>query len=584
MYFCYSKNIYCKQENMKKLLVLAFLCPLFTIPFYGEAYLKRNLKITGNYLNFPICTGVHGERMDFYVDGKKVREMLVELDAVHPNFWTNMNVTHWKGRTMELRLYNVKMKPSLDSICESEKPRGYENIYSEELRPKFHFTAMRGWLNDPNGLVYFSGRWHLFFQHNPYGWNWNNMTWGHAVSRDLVHWQEMGDALHPDENGTIFSGSCIIDHDNVLGLQRGKQKTLVAFFTYAGHSGHKWSDAAPTTQAMAYSLDGGTTWTKYEHNPVIPTICADNRDPKVVWDAVSHCWIMSLYLGDADKDHGFILLKSHNLLDWQELQRFSVPDERECPGFIPVKVEGSKEIKWIFSGANKVYVVGDFQNNRFTPLTAPKYMDLGANFYAAQTYFNAPDGRVVHIGWMSGSTFPSMPFNQQMSFPRELKLFHTSSGYELRSMPVRELSKLFSLSPFHLAHKEVSSADNPTQHFRGDSYVLDATFNVATGFAGEFGFLLDGFEVRYIAGKGKLLMGGSDKREVSLQPEQGKISLRILVDVGSVEVFANSGKVAAAFAYLPSVRTHRVDTQVKNGPVELQNLIIHPIRSTWLHK
>jgi len=569
---------------MKKNLVFAFLLVLISFSVYSESYLKRNIQITRNYLNFPVRTGARGERIDIYEGGNKVREMIVELDATHPDFWVDMNVSQWKGHTMEVRAFNSDFEHSLDSICQSKEPRGHENVYFEKLRPKFHFTAMRGWLNDPNGLVYVNGQWHLFFQHNPYGWNWNNMTWGHAVSRDLVHWQERGDVLHPDENGTIFSGSCVIDRHNVLGLQCGKQKTLVAFFTYAGHSGHKWSDTAPTTQAMAYSLDGGDTWTKYAHNPVIPNISGDNRDPKVVWDAVSNRWLMSLYLGDADKDHGFLLLSSHNLLDWQELQRFSVHDERECPGFIPVQVQGSKETKWLFSGANKVYVVGDFSNNRFNPFTAPDYMDRGTNFYAAQTYFNAPDGRVVQIGWMSGCVFPSMPFNQQMSFPRELKLFRTSSGYELRSMPVRELSKLFSPHPFHVAQKEVSSTDNPTQHFRGDSYVLDAIFKVATGFEGEFGFSLDGFEVRYLAREGKLLMGGSEKREVLLQPEQGKISFRILVDVGSVEVFANNGKVAAAFAYLPSVRTHRMDTQVKDGPVELQNLIIHPIRSTWLHQ
>ena len=549
----------------------------------GKSVNSRTIKVEEQYLNLPVRTGAKGEHLDIYYKGKKVREILIELDGEKPDFWVNLDMSEWKGGNIDIKAEDATAAKYLGDLYQSKSPAGKETFYKEPLRPKYHFTATRGWFNDPNGMVYSDGKWHLFFQHNPYGWNWNNMTWGHAVSSDLMHWTETGDAIHPDEKGTIFSGSAIVDRENVLGLQKGNIKTLVAYFTYAGNSGHNWSKDAKTVQAMAYSTDNGKTWVKYAKNPVIPNLYGDNRDPKAVWDESGKQWIMALYLGDANPEHAFALFSSKNLIDWKEIQRFTVEGERECPDFFPIKVEGTNETKWLFTGANKVYVIGDFVNNKFTPITKPKHLDRGNNYYAAQTFFNTPEKNVIQIGWMAGCNFPKMPFNQQISFPREIKLFKDGDNYTAKCMPVKEIAALFSSSHFSVSKKNLSTDDNPTTNYTGDSYVLDAVFDVNDSKGDGFGFLLDGFEVYYSIKNKKLIFNatGMDKKEIDLTPDNGKVSFRILADIGSFEVFANNGEVAAAFAYLPVIKTNKVTTIIRGERVVMDNLSINEIGSTW---
>ena len=312
-----------------------------------------------------------------------------------------------------------------------------QTAYKEAYRPQFHFTPKTNWTNDPNGLIHYKGEFHLFFQHNPFGIDWGNMTWGHAVSTDLVHWKQLPHAIHPDGLGTIFSGSGVVDWKNTGGFQTGDESVLVNFYTSAGSHAPK---EVPFTQSIAYSNDRGRSWTKYEGNPVIEHIERDNRDPKVIWHEPTQKWVMALYLDQND----YALFGSTNLKEWTRLSDLQIPDT-ECPDIFELPVDGDPDnTKWVFWGAAGKYYVGNFDGTTFIPEGDAQRADHGANFYAAQTWSDVPesDGRRTQIAWMSGSKPPDMPFNQQMSFPCELTLRTTSEGIRLHREPVAEIENI----------------------------------------------------------------------------------------------------------------------------------------------
>jgi hypothetical protein len=292
-------------------------------------------------------------------------------------------------------------------------------LYDETFRPQFHFTAQKGWLNDPNGLVHFAGEYHLFFQHNPYGREWGNMTWGHAVSPDLIHWQQLDHALWPDRMGTMFSGSAVVDWQNTAGFQTGKEPALVAIYTAAGGTSEE-SKGQPFTQCLAYSNDRGRTWTKYAGNPVVPNVGDGDRDPKVFWHVPTKRWVMPLYVGEKDpvkKDakgnpttrHVCHFYTSPDLKVWSFASKFA-EELYECPGFFELPVDGHKgRSKWVLFGANGDYWLGRFDGSVFTAESPKLKGDYGANAYAAQAFDDLPDHRVVLVNWMNGGKYPGMP-------------------------------------------------------------------------------------------------------------------------------------------------------------------------------
>ncbi len=288
-------------------------------------------------------------------------------------------------------------------------------LYDELYRPQFHFSAAKNWINDPNGLVYYDGEYHLFFQYNPEGLQWGNMTWGHAVSPDLLHWKQLDNALLPDSLGTMFSGSAVVDWNNTAGFQSGKEKALVAIYTC-----HRSADVDSSLedQCLAYSNDRGRTWTKYAHNPVLPTPHLVNRsfrDPKVFWYAPTGKWVMIIYHRVGNSLYG-----SPDLKRWTLLSEFTgLP--YECPDMYELAVDGDAgNTRWIAEGGNGDYFIGRFDGTTFTPESGKLTCDHGAHYYASQTFSDIPegDGRRIQIAWMSGGNFPGTPFTNQMSFPR----------------------------------------------------------------------------------------------------------------------------------------------------------------------
>jgi levanase/fructan beta-fructosidase len=335
-----------------------------------------------------------------------------------------------------------------------------------DFRPNFHFTPEENWMNDPNGMFYLNGTYHLFFQHYPKGNTWGPMHWGHATSKDMIRWEEQPIALEPDEKGYIFSGSAVVDTKNTSGLGDGETPPVIAMFTYHDPEGEEAGREDYQTQAIAYSLDEGKTFTKYEGNPVIknPGI-RDFRDPKITRDEVHDQWIMVLSADDQT-----MFYTSQNLIDWELASEFgrgigAHGGVWECPDFIQMNVEGTDEKKWVLiqslnpggfnGGSGTQYFVGDFDGKNFTLDESMQglgedhsyWLDFGKDNYAGVTWSNIPeeDGRHLFMGWMSNWQYanevPTETWRSAMTIARELKLTKTEDTYRVISSPVAELQK-----------------------------------------------------------------------------------------------------------------------------------------------
>jgi len=444
-------------------------------------------------------------------------------------------------------------------------------LYNEKYRPQFHFTPQKNWTNDPNGLVYYKGEYHLFFQHNPFGINWGNMTWGHAISKDLIHWKQLPNAIEPDELGTIYSGSAVVDWNNTSGFQTGREKVLVAFYTSAGeHAPVK----RPYTQSIAYSNDRGRTWVKYANNPVIEHIRGGNRDPKVIWHKPTKTWIMALYLDNND----FTLLSSKNLKQWTRLQDIKLDRSSECPDFFELQVDGdSNNTRWVFWGADGRYLLGNFDGHRFSPESGPHESRVG-NYYAAQTYSDIPksDGRRIQISWMAKGKFPDMPFNQQMSIPCELTLRTFPEGIRLCLVPVREIKKLRG-KRYSWKDTPLKPGQNLLSGISGGLFEIQS--EVELGDAREVGFTLRGTPVVYNVGDKTL---SCKDKKVNLTPVDKKIKLHILIDRTSIEIFSNEGRMPIFLCFPLDTNNTSLEVFARGGQAKIRSLRVWKLKSTWL--
>ncbi|MGC4033295.1 MAG: glycoside hydrolase family 32 protein [Tepidisphaeraceae bacterium] len=426
--------------------------------------------------------------------------------------------------------------------------------YTEKYRPQFHFTAARDWLNDPNGLVYYEGEYHLFFQRRVGKLlSDGNMTWGHAVSTDLMHWRELPDAITPDEHGSIWSGSAVVDWNNTTGFGKDGKPPLVAMYTAAKD---------PFSQHLAYSTDKGRTWTKYVGNPVLPNIHGKNRDPKVIWHEPTKKWVMALYL---DRRHEFAIFDSPDLKNWTKLQDVTLDGDDECPDFFPLPLDGDKsKIKWVFTGANARYVVGTFDGKTFTRETDVMPSEFGGSYYAAQTYSDTPDGRRIQIGWLrrDGVLPDNMPFNQQMSVPCELTLKSTPRGPRLFRYPVRELEDLANGKPPHVMIERPLGKDDLLLGVTCE--LLDFGMRLVMGSAKSVTLNVRGHPITLHAEGKTVALTGWDRR-VSLPVENGQISLRVLIDRTSIEVFTQNGSVVLSGCFLPPDENKTISLTAQGG-------------------
>lgn len=445
------------------------------------------------------------------------------------------------------------------------------DAYGERYRPQFHYTVKKGWINDPCGLVYYDGEYHMFNDHNPFG---NRIPgplgakdrppsrWSHAVSSDLVHWKQLPVAIMPDKLGAIFSGSGVVDRDNTAGFQSGEAKTLVLIYTSAGY---------PFKQSISYSTDRGRTWTPYKGNPVVPNqgLMGSERDPMVFRHGPTKKWVMVLYV----KRGTARFFTSPDLKKWTRASDFRPGGFHECPDMFELPVAGDETSrKWVLLDAPFNYWVGRFDGKTFTPEAKCVRGDLGANFYAAQTWIDAA-GRRVQVAWMRGGRYPGMGFTQQMSFPCVLTLRTGPRGIRLFRYPVKEIAKLRH-KPLVLTDKVVKVGSNPLAGISGDLFDIDLA--VEAGAESQFGIRLHGGAVAYAGGK--LTSFG---RSAPLAPKDGTIKLRILVDRTSIEVFANAGEVSMTSCILPRKQDTPLDLYTKGSDLRIRSLKVWKLRSAW---
>lgn len=544
----------------------------------------RQFHIDSKYLNFPVDNKARGRLVSFIIDGEVVREFKISLAADEPDYWVFLDVSEFEGQDATVRIdrYNPDKGKGFDSIFQANTFPGEDEVYTEKLRPQFHFTSKRGWNNDTNGMVYYDGEYHMFYQHNPFGWPWGNMTWGHAVSTDLIHWTELGDALHPDELGTMFSGVAVVDHKNTSGFQTGDEKPVVCFYTSAGGF-NPWSKDQPHTQSIAYSNDRGRTLTKYEGNPIIGHIRGGNRDPKVIWHEPTGKWIMVLYIEESE----MAFFTSDDLKSWTETSRLK--SFHECPELFELPVDGDENNKkWVLYGAAADYFIGSFDGEEFKSETESIKFNHGNAFYASQTFSDIPeeDGRRIMMGWGQVPML-DMPWNHMITFPLVLTLRTTNEGIRMFGEPVEEVEKLHKKK--HSFSDETIDGTKTLPGIDGELFHIKAEFQV--GNAGSFGLIIREYNITYDAKGKRVICTGPESdigperfyepHDAPLEPVDGKITLEILVDRTMVEVFPNNGRYYFPMgAYLVD-KDPVIKVFSEGGKTKLINLEVNELNSIW---
>ena len=493
-----------------------------------------------------------------------------------------------------------------------------QNLYQEIHRPQFHFTPKANWMNDPNGMFYYDGKYHLFYQYFPDSTVWGPMHWGHAESTDLLYWDHLPIALFPDSIGCIFSGGAVVDNHNTSKLGTTKNPPIIATFTHHNFEGEKAGTNDFQKQSIAYSLDGGSQWIKYKGNPVIPNSekIKDFRDPKVVWHEQSQKWVLVLAAHDRVKFYS-----STNLIDWEFLSDFGIENDNrlwECPDFFPMKVEGTDEYKWVLivsiqtnapnEGTATSYFIGEFNGKEFiSEIKNQKWLDWGTDNYAFVTWNNLPknDGRTIGIGWMSNWQYaqivPTTNWRSAMTLPRELWLVKSESNYFLHSLPVREFQTLrgesTSFDQMNITGEKVFDGS-----FSASQAELDLTIDLKKTTANSFGIKLqndlgENLLVKFNKSEGAMYVDRTNSRKNKFSDdffkkihsapvnfEKEKMNVRLIIDAASIEIFINNGELSFTSIFFPSKNFDVISLFANNGTCNIIKSKIFSLNSIWNKK
>ncbi|MFC4590006.1 GH32 C-terminal domain-containing protein [Sphaerisporangium corydalis] len=453
-------------------------------------------------------------------------------------------------------------------------PTTSEGAYDEPYRGQFHFSSRGGWMNDVNAPLYYRGTYHLFYQHNPHGLNWDTMHWGHATSPDLVHWTQLPIALEPGVHpGDLWSGAGVVDTANTSGLKTGTDDPIVVFTGTNGVS-------------VAYSTDGARTFTSFDGGRKVATPGGESRDPKVFWHAATRRWVMAVWSNEGG--NGVSIYTSPDLLRWTYASRFTAPWLFECPDMFPLPLDGGGTVKWVLSDAGLEYVVGAFDGTTFTTTWAgPQRMDYGANnpggtMYAALTFGNMPGGRIVQMAWQPGNRGATWTGNA--SFAAELGLRTYPEGMRVVRNPVAEIATIRA-DHRTWAGRTITAApaSNPLAGIAGDTYEVTAVFDTATATASEFGLRLhtraDGTYERQVAydRAAQTLYGAP------LAPSGGRVKVRALVDRGQLEIFGNDGRLSYSdnVNFRGSPAAQGISVYATGGSVRLVSLEYNRLQRIW---
>lgn len=530
-----------------------------TLSLLGDNHVFYRLQVKQRFLLLPVEERQENARLHIIKNNEIVKELSCKLAVDKTDYTVPLDLNDYQGSDILIDITfpgNRRTTGSMKDFVvwkELKTSDSFDVTNREKYRPVYHHTPQWGWMNDPNGLFYKDGVWHLYFQYNPYGSQWENMTWGHSTSKDLVHWVHQGNAISPDALGTIFSGSAIVDKNNTSGLGKG---TVVAMYTSAGKS---------QTQSLAYSTDDGKTFTKYANNPVITAEVPDFRDPHMFWNEDIHAWNLILAAGQEMN-----IYSSKDLKNWTFESAFGLGYGNhngvwECPDLMKLPVNGTGEAKWLlicninpggpFGGSATQYFVGSFDGHKFTCESKPdvtKWMDYGKDHYATVTFDNAPDNRRVAIAWMSNWQYanqvPTMQYRSANSVPRDLGLFTDAGETYVSVVPSKELlalrgDKTNRLSAACELVVDIKSQSKPTvitlSNARDEQVVMtynpkDCTFSMDRTQSGNTGFS-DMFKAKTIA------------------PTHGTIrQFRVFIDKCSIEAFDAAGKMAMTNLVFPT--------------------------------
>ncbi len=552
-----------------------FLFLTLSAAAFGQEELQTREKeftVENKYLIIPIQNGKVDAHIHLYIGEEKVREygLNVASSPEQVDWYAFFTIESYQGKQARV-VVDKTTDEGFALVKQSDAIPGEENFYKEPYRPQFHFTQKVGWNNDPNGMVYHDGKWHLFFQHNPVGLPWGNMTWGHATSKDLLHWEQ-----HPNKllrktfaAHDCFSGGATVDKKNTAGW--GKN-ALVAFFTDTGYGFPKYGG-----ESIAYSTDGGETFTYYEKNPVVKH---RGRDPKVIWyqydqndtplddkaKQLGGHWVMAVYDEKGGRNAAFYT--STNMKDWTEQSH--LPGYYECTELFELPVDGdAANTRWVVFAADAMYAVGTFDGKTFTPEHEGKHRVHYGNYYASQTFDNAPDGRKIQIGWVRIAA-PG-PYNQHFSFPHRLTLRTTEDGIRMFAKPVKEIEQLRVKS--NLADVQDLVADEPVTLPIG-SDLLDVRLTVEVGDAEEIVLNLPGREIKYSVTDQKL-------NGAPLKPVDGKISLQVLADRSLTEIAGGDGRVFITAGGPQKQDIKEISLTAHGGKAKLIKLEAHELKSIW---
>lgn len=565
----------------------------------------------GKYLLLPVQESNDDAKVSVLADGKIEKTINVRLAKSKVDYFVPFDLYPYRGHDILLNIVTTQNRSNIreakDDACWKNLTLAdtFDTTNREKYRPAYHHTPLYGWMNDPNGMFYKDGRWHLYYQWNPYGSKWQNMTWGHSSSADLVRWEHHPAAIEANGLGTVFSGSSVVDSANTAGFGRD---AVVALYTSADVS---------QTQSLAHSSDGGMTFEIYPGNPIL-TLESEARDPNMFWDADNGRWVLSLAHA---LDHEMLFFTSPDLKEWTLQGSFgkgigAQDGVWECPDLFRLKVDGSGEEKWVlvcninpggpFGGSATQYFTGDFDGKTFIADTdaegviPTKWMDYGKDHYATVSWSDAPDNRRVLIGWMSNWQYagevPTMQYRSANTLPREAGLFRAPDGQlYLSSSPVAELGALRDKPSVSVRNKPAGGNDRnfPLPDSNGGACEIlldidsrkaasvDITISNNDGESVILSYDTKAHTLSFDRRRSGITDFSQDFPTVTTAPTfetDGKLSLRIFIDRSSIEVFGNGGKTVMTNLVFPTVPYSSVSVSAKGGNARIENLKIYPIK------
>ena len=540
----------------------------------GDNHAMQPVTVDQKYLLLPVQEKEEFANVRVIADNQQVQNFNVRLAVDKVDYYVPLDIRRFgkKQVLLDINFHGDRRTTGAikDFACwkEMKQTEAYDATNREKFRPQYHHSPAYGWMNDPNGMFYKDGEFHLYYQFNPYGSQWENMTWGHSTTKDLIHWEAQPIAIEPDAIGSIFSGSCVVDKNNTSGFGKG---TIVAFYTSAGQ--HQ-------TQSMAYSTDNGKTFKKYENNPILTSDIPDFRDPKVFWNPEIQKWNLIRAAGQEMR-----IYSSPNLKDWTYESSFGKEYGNhdgvwECPDLMKLQVRGTDKQKWMlicninpggpFGGSATQYFVGEFDGHKFTCDTKPevtKWMDYGKDHYATVTFDNAPDGRKIAIAWMSNWQYanqvPTKQFRSANSIARDLGLYEYQGDIYCSVIPSKE----------NLALRG-KTVKKPTQACEIVVDMKSATEIVLWNTKGEQVVMsYDG--AKHLFKMDRTKTGDNSFSEAfpaeTCAPTYGDIKqLRIFIDNSSIEAIDADGKMAMTNLVFPSEPYNNI--KVKGGKATIYEI------------